>query len=48
MEPCFIEQLEKNCVSRPDTVALIEAGTGKSVTYAGLWEQSGRSDACGL
>jgi len=42
MEPRFIEKLEINCVSHPDTVALIQAGTGKSMTYAEMWEYSGR------
>ena len=38
----FIEKLEKNCAAHPDDAALISADTGKSMTYAELWERSGR------
>ena len=38
----FIEKLEKNCACHPDDVALISAEAGKSMTYARLWECSGR------
>ena len=38
----FIEKLEKNCAAHPDDSALISADTGKSMTYAELWECSGR------
>ena len=38
----FIEKLEKNCVCHPDDIALISAEAGESMTYARLWECSGR------
>ena len=38
----FVEKLEKNCACHPDDVALISAEAGKSMTYARLWECSGR------
>ena len=38
----FIEKLEKNCAAHPDDAALIAAESGKSMSYAGLWECSGR------
>ena len=41
-EPRFIEKLEKNCAAHPDDAALISAESGKSMSYAGLWECSGR------
>ena len=41
-DPRFIEQLEKNSAAHPDAVALISVEGGKSMTYAELWEYSGR------
>ena len=38
----FIEKLEKNCSVHANDAALISADTGKSMTYAELWECSGR------
>ncbi len=38
----FMEQLEKNCVDHPEAIALISTEAGKSMTYAELWEYSGR------
>jgi acyl-CoA synthetase (AMP-forming)/AMP-acid ligase II len=38
----FIEKLKKNCAAFPDSTALILAESGESMTYAELWEYSGR------
>ena len=38
----FIERLEKNSVTHPESIALIQAGSERCMTYAGLWESSGR------
>ena len=41
-DPCFIEKLEKNSKIYPENTALISAESGRCLTYAGLWEYSGR------
>ncbi len=38
----FIEKLEKNSALHPEDIALIQAGTRRQVSYAALWEDSGR------
>ena len=38
----FMEKLEKNCNTSPENIALISVEFAKSLTYAKLWEYSGR------
>ena len=38
----FIEQLEKNSAVHPNSTALIQAASERSMSYAELWEYSGR------
>jgi acyl-coenzyme A synthetase/AMP-(fatty) acid ligase len=38
----FIEKIEQNVADHPENIALISAEAGKSMTYAELWEYSGR------
>ena len=38
----FIEQLEKNSAVHPNSTALIQVASERSMSYAELWEYSGR------
>ena len=38
----FIEKLEKNAEAYPEATALISTEAGKRMSYAELWEYSGR------